>query len=280
MHIDEYWDDEVKLNNKKNKEAVIAQLQWEFGLRDFDRKLVDFCAMGPFPFSIISYHNEFLTQSRNSFVQGAYYPSLTAACALGERILNHLILDLRQYFISAPGYDKVGRDSAFRNWPIMINPLEEWGVLRPEAVTAFRKLEGLRHKSIHFSPKTYDSLREDALAALLYLGRAIGTQFCADGFQPWFIEGTKGAFFIKKDYETDPFVKSYYINACPHVGVCYAYAHEGAWRLFDFRHYEGQELTDQEFCELFNNRDMNKSAPTNYPCAENIICYEWPSRRS
>jgi len=47
---------------------------------------------------VIAYHNSFLRRVRDAFASGNYYPALTAGCALGERILNHLILDLREEF--------------------------------------------------------------------------------------------------------------------------------------------------------------------------------------
>ena len=49
-------------------------------------------------------------------------------------------------------------------------------------------------------------MREDALLALTLLGKIISRQFGYFGSQPWFIENTPGAQFIKAEYENHPFV--------------------------------------------------------------------------
>jgi hypothetical protein len=60
--------------------------------------------LGAKSFSLVAYHNDFHEQARRSFVAGSYYPALVAACALGERILNHLLLDLRGSFKGSRSY--------------------------------------------------------------------------------------------------------------------------------------------------------------------------------
>lgn len=58
----------------------------------------DFMAFDVAPFSIVAQHMEYLQQVRVSFVAGAYLPSLTASGALGERILNELMISTRDDF--------------------------------------------------------------------------------------------------------------------------------------------------------------------------------------
>jgi hypothetical protein len=72
----------------------------------------------------VAFHNVFFNQVRDSFVIGSYYPALTAACALGERILNHLVLGLRDSFRTAEEYKRVYRKDSFDNWMIPIDVLE------------------------------------------------------------------------------------------------------------------------------------------------------------
>jgi hypothetical protein len=54
------------------------------------------------------------------------------------------------------------------------------------------------NRSVHFNSATYSTLREDALSALKTLGRVIQLQFGGFGRQPWFIENTPGAQFIRR----------------------------------------------------------------------------------
>ena len=64
------------------------------------------------------------------------YPALTGACALGERILNYLILNLRDDFHSTPEYKQVYRKDSFDQWDAPINALASWGVLLPEVAVS------------------------------------------------------------------------------------------------------------------------------------------------
>jgi len=276
QEINPAWEEQVKDLHRTNQKLLIANLCVELGSVAFGRKLDDYIALGNAPFSIISYHNVFLCQARYAFVQGHYYPALTAACALGERVLNHLILDLRDAFSMSREYKKLARQSSIVSWQRAINALIAWKILLPVAAKAFRKLETLRHRSLHFNPSTYGNLREDALAALKCLGSAIGEQFSAFGLQPWFIPGTLGACFVKAEYEAHPFIRAYFLKNCPLVGVNHAHSAEGGkWSLFDYKDYGEGRITDDEFRELYNNRDHARLAPTSLPPAEGIIHYQW-----
>lgn len=273
------WEESVKELHRSNHANLLASLSVELGAVDFGRKLQDFKALGVLPFSIVSYHNDFLRQARGAFVQGYYYPALTAACALGERILNHLILDLRDDYKEKKTHKKVADGASFDKWQQAIYVLNDWGVLLPDAAGAFNKLKALRDKSLHFSPSTYVDLRADALRAIDLLSTVITSQFPVLGLQPWFIEGIVGASFIKAEWESNPFVKKFYLPFCPRVGIYCQYAHaNGHWKLFDFKSYDDRELTDAEFCAAYNGRDGSRLAPTTEPASSDVICYEWVRR--
>jgi hypothetical protein len=51
---------------------------------------------------VLAYHNLFFRQVRRSFVIGRYYPTPRRVCALGERILKHLIHEFRDDFKATP----------------------------------------------------------------------------------------------------------------------------------------------------------------------------------
>ncbi|HWV83318.1 MAG TPA: hypothetical protein VNZ50_17955, partial [Hyphomicrobiaceae bacterium] len=104
----------------------------------------------------------------------------------------------------------------------------------------------------------------------------IETQFSAFGTQPWFIKGTKGAAFIKSEWENNPFIREFYLPICPAVGIYYSLAHSSnGWELFDFKDYEDRIISDDEFCQLYNDRDHTRLAPTTLPPPEHIIRYIW-----
>lgn len=244
----------------ENVERVKRELLSEYGLDDSERKLKDFIAIGSKPFSIISYHNQLFDQVRHSFVIGAYYPALVAACALGERILNHLVLDLRDYYKSSPEYKKVSRKRSFDNWDLCINTLSTWGLLSPECQAEFRELMALRHRSIHFNPETYGNLRADALAAVLHVRRVIELQFSTFGDRPWFIKGTAGHLFIKREWEANPFIKRYFLPVCPLVGPYFSISFEPHLKIMDHDYYGGDDWSDEEFAALYQDRNAGQLA--------------------
>jgi hypothetical protein len=106
MEIQNEWEDHIKKMWRDGIRNVERGLLLEYGIEDADRKLQDFIDLGEKPVSILAYHNRFANQVRQSFVVGGYYPALVAACALGERILNHLVLDLRDYFKGTAEYKR------------------------------------------------------------------------------------------------------------------------------------------------------------------------------
>jgi hypothetical protein len=250
--VQEQWDESVKANWRESKAHVVAQLSQEFGGLHIDRKVRDFTDIGVKPFSIITYHNALFEQVRVAFTSGAYYPALVGACALGERILNHLVIDLREDFRATPQYKKVYNKSSFDDWQGAISTLLAWDVLLPDVAEEFEKMIGLRHRSIHFNVDTYSRLRDDALTSIAHLRTVIDRQFGTFGAQPWFLN-TPGACFIKREYETRPFIRRYFLAQCPFVGVLSGF--DQRLHPIDFHDYGDGELTDQEFCDAFNHRD-------------------------
>jgi len=242
----------------ENNRRIIDHLRQTFGEFNIDRKVQDFTDMGAKPFSIIACHNALFEHVRIAFTAGAYYPALVGACALGERILNHLVLDLREDFRKTPQYKKVYNKSSFDNWQLAIDTLAAWDVLLVDVAEEFEKLAELRRRSIHFNFDTYSNLRKDALTAIACLRLIIERQFGAFGPQPWFILGTGGAAFIKREYEMRPFIRRYFLPQCPFVGVRSGF--DPRLQLVDFHDYSDGELTDQEFCDAYNSRDPTSVA--------------------
>jgi hypothetical protein len=131
--LDLDWSEADQRIRLESRERLLAKLAGEFGADLFDMKIENFKSLGKKPFSILARHNQFFDQARRAFIIGSYYPALVAACALGERILNHLILDLRNFYKNTPEYKDVYRKDSFDNWKIPIDTLSAWGVLQPKA---------------------------------------------------------------------------------------------------------------------------------------------------
>ncbi len=206
-------------NARRQEEANLREsVRHEYGDRDLERKLADFIAIGVEPLSLIFYHNMLFRQARQAFVAGCYFPALTGACTLGERILNHLVLDLRDDFKATTEYKRVSRQESFNNWDTMIDVLAAWDVLLPSVVTSFRKLKDQRNRSIHFRPETAHLARSLALDSLGVLANIIDSQFGAFYPKPWYIDDTPGETFVREESEADPFVRKVLLPYALHVG--------------------------------------------------------------
>jgi hypothetical protein len=257
---EEHWDEQVKRLHLENRARQIKRLELQYGTLHIEDVVKNAADLGPKSMSLLAYHNTLHEQARRSFIAATYYPALVAACALGERILNHLVLDLRDSFKSSEHYKKVYRKESFDKWPFAVSVLADWKVLADGVGSEFLGLGDLRNRSIHFNPETYQSLREDALAALHRLNAIIAKQFGYFGGQPWFIENTPGAQFVKRPFENNPFVRSYVIPRSGFVGPLYGMerSQEGSWNHLDYTDYGDDELSDEEFARRFRERDHTK----------------------
>lgn len=241
----------MKEQQREARKAVEEGLVDSYGARACDAKRKNYVDLGDKPFSILAFHNRFFEQIRTAFVMGAYYPALTAACALGERILNHLILILREDYRSTPEYKRVHRKNSFDDWSVSIDALESWGALLPEVAKQFRRLRDMRNKAIHFRPEVDQNDRVLALEAILCLREIVVSQFGALGPQPWFIANTPGEMYIRKQWETKPFIQKVYLPNCRLVGPRHRIEtlmpKVLVWDDFE---YGNREVTDDEFAEL------------------------------
>ena len=95
MEIQETWEDSVREQWVANRQAVRIELIHQYGNSEHERKINDFVAISSAPWSISDRHNAFLQQIREAFTFGSYYPALVGACSLGERLLNELVIRLR-----------------------------------------------------------------------------------------------------------------------------------------------------------------------------------------
>jgi hypothetical protein len=258
MEIRDDWEERVKEQHRANQENIKRGLLYEYGSTAADVKLQNFIDLGSKPMSILAFHNRFLEQTRRAFVVGSYYPALTAACSLGERILNHLIRILREDFKSTPEYKEVYRKDSFDDWDEAIDTLESWRVLLPEVIQTYRELKTIRHRSIHFNPDVDTDDRTLALGAIGKLTTIISRQFGSFGNQPWFIPGIRGASYIKKEAEEWPFVKRVYIPNSHLVGPLHKLGPVNGRidlvHVYDDNDYEEREISDDEFRSLLLNK--------------------------
>lgn len=254
MDITDDWDDTIKSMWENNKKIIIDGLLRQFGSNNFDVKLENFKSLDSYQPSLIAFHNVFFREIVNAYTFCSYYPALLGACALGERILNHLILKLRFYFKNTTQYQRVYKKKSFDNWDLAIETLEAWEVLLPEIASKFRDLKEIRNHSIHFNIETEADHKNISLDAILCLKEILRGQFSAFGDQPWYIKGTLGACFVSNKFENVPFVKEIILPNCVKVGHLHQIKNEnGKLIIVDLDDYADIEISDKRFVELLAN---------------------------
>ena len=254
LKIDPAWDANVRDTWRSAQETLRTALRAQFGEVDAEEKERNFCEMGAAPFSVIGYHNAFLRQARAAFVIGAYYPALTAACCLGERILNHLILDLRDDFDRTAEYKRVYDKQSFDDWRPALAVLRSWGVLRPNADDAFKQMHRLRNASVHFQSDLRREVRARAAEAIRLISEVVEQQFGAFGPHPWFIPNAHGVSFLTAASTGDPFVRKFYLPSCALVGPRHTLEEvDGRLVPRDDHAYPERELSDEEFLRAFHD---------------------------
>jgi len=246
------WEPTIRAQHWSNRLRALAWLEDEFGKVDLGEKVAEFAALGGEPFSVLAYHNVFFRQVRRSFVIGCYYPALVGCCALGERILNHLLHEFRGDFKHTPEYKRVHRKQSFDDWSMAIDVLEAWGLLLPEVANDFRLLRIKRNESIHFRPETSTLARDMALESIAILARIIDGQFGLLGPKPWYFE-TPGETYVKGEAENWPFVAKILVPAALHVGPRYVLSYhleDGTWWVQDVGDAGPDSGSDGDFISL------------------------------
>lgn len=238
--------DDLNEHMKGHLDQVTEHLSAQYGPMDFDQKLENFRAIGPAPISIIAYHNRFYSAIRGSFVIGAYYPALTGACALGERILNHLWKEFSTDHPVDSGYRKFIGKLGMQTWLPQINHLHRWGILVDEAAKALKELYRERQEAIHvrFEVETEDKAR--ALKAIGLIRDVVNAQFCGFGKNPWFITEIAGEIYLKKEWEAHPFIQRVYVPQTTYLGPKHACVSMMPLQYQD-QAYPEIEISDEEW---------------------------------
>jgi hypothetical protein len=249
------WEPEVIAQHEENRRQIRMGLIHEFGNAEHERKIADFGALGAAPWSVIDRHNLFMRQIRDAFAFGAYYPALVGACALGERLLNELVIRLRGEYSSHPATAKVATQRTFNDWILCIEALFKWGVLDDPLATKLNNLRKFRNRSVHYGAHLIESdARDDALHAVLLIQEVIEGLFKPHGGPPRFIAGTSGHTFLSLRAESEPFTREFLLPASILVSPNFEMrwnVDKGWFDVFDDENYQDEfsTLTDEEFAD-------------------------------
>ena len=133
--------------------GAVAGVTYRHGLLDIQDKYDRWLSLSPPSLCAPIEWHELLREVESAYVHGDYFPALTSACCLGERILNHLIIGLREYFVSSARYKEVATKDSFQDWNRLIDILSDWKVLNNDLAQRFKELLSLRNPAVHFEGK-------------------------------------------------------------------------------------------------------------------------------
>jgi hypothetical protein len=195
------------------QEFTTEELKKELGEFNFASKLDRFKKLELVLLGIPDEYYDLLRPIVFSYYCGYFYPAMTGAGALGERILNRLIIKTRKYFKSSLHYKKVYSKKSFDQWDIPIEVLKDWAIISNDVGTAFSKLKQYRNDSIHYK-EGYD-FESNAYNAIKALTDIIDMQFNFISRKDLFwVFDVPGEIWLKNEVINNPFVKEFVIPSC------------------------------------------------------------------
>lgn len=256
QEIGEDWEPEVQEQWRTNQANVREHLIHTFGIEDYEQKIQNFVDIDAAPWSVAGLHTTYLQQVRAAFVSMNYYPALVGTCGLGERLLNQLVLTLRDDYADHPATKHVKNKKSFDDWSKCIKTLRAWGVVSTEVGRNYGELMSLRHGAVHYRPGLDSGeARADALKALHLFSGIVEAMFKPIGEQPHYFSGPIGRSYVRLDAESDPFVRRFILPSCVLVSPKYRFVASaggpGGFDVYDDPAYGADEppLTDDEFAE-------------------------------
>lgn len=254
--IQDHWEPQVQEQWRETHKGVRESIVHEYGVADFEEKIQNFVDLGAAPWSVLGLHNLHLKQVRDAFVSKSYYPALVGASGLGERILNHLVLALRDEYSEHEATRHVSKKESIDDWNKCVKALSGWGVFDVETGRDYLALMRMRHGAVHYRPELdFDDAREPALEAVKLLCSLVERVFNSIGKDGHYFAGPIGRAYVRLDSESDPFVRQFILPACALVSPRFRFvANSGSPGGFDA--YDDPELgkgeqplTDLEFAE-------------------------------
>ena len=232
---------------KKHAESNTEHLKAVLGQENFEQKFARWLKIQYPPLGLIDEYPEKIEQIINAYSSGYFYPAVTSACCLAERILNRLVLQTRNHFRSHHHYKKMYRNKSFDNWRNMITIIGDWQLIPAKAISIMKELEPIRQQSIHYN-ETFDfeKIGSEAINKLI---AAITEIFgVINRTDIYLVFDVPGEIWVRHDAQELPFVREFVL---PH---CY-YAHAVHDVDFDVKKITERlgklgTLTDKEFVRL------------------------------
>lgn len=235
---------------EKEREQLRSHIICKYGQDDANGKLERYLEYDPPNICVISEYLGLLHDIADTYVFGKYYPALTGAASLGERIYNILILKLREYHKGHVLYKTIYNKESIQDWHDAIEILSQWNIIDSETEASYRKLAILRKNSVHFGD--IPNIRKSAIDALTIIMEITNKLF---GLKSDFFFWCPGELYVKKEQEGLPFVKEFILPQCTLLG--YKHITTGTLtssgtiiQYLDSNEYQTKEISDEEFRQL------------------------------
>jgi len=242
------------IRNMPNLEELKDFVKQRYGEQDLDNKFNRYSSFKPPGLRIIVEYHTLLQEIEDAYVHGLYYPAVTSACCLGERIFNIIILNLREYYKHSDHFKRLYKKESFGDWEKSIKILSDWKVIDSKEIkNKYLELAEVRHNVIHFNK--LEDIESKAKRTLEIIYDITAYLFGVGHRSDIYLWG-QGEIYIKKNSEETPFVKKMILPHCHPVGYKHFVdtGNEGQWIIRDNNLYEEREITDEEFIKMRNER--------------------------
>jgi hypothetical protein len=233
--------------------SLAESLRDQWGSQNFEDKLSRFKKLNLSFIGIPEDYYAFLREIVDSYCCGHFYPAMTSAGALGERILNRLLIKTRDHFKASKHYRDIYRKQSFDNWDKPILILRDWGVISAEVAESFEKLKIHRNDSIHYN-EGY-AFEENAHSAIMELAQIVDRQFnYTKRTDLFWVFDVPGEIWLRSAQMNTPFVKEFVL---PHCAKLTAYCETSSAGIAAGVMAPLAPLSDEEF---INARKAKKCA--------------------
>lgn len=199
--------------DESQKNRLIDGFRSEWGEENFDKKLKRFIDLDLAFIGMPDEYYSLLNQVISTYVCGYFYPAQTSAGALGERLLNRLLIRTRDYYKSSRFYKKVYRKESFDNWDLPIEALNDWGVISEQVAQGFSNLKKFRNDSIHYNYGY--NFEQNSPQAIKLLADIINTQFnYQTRIDLFWVFNVPGEIWVRSSVVDLPFVKEFVLPHC------------------------------------------------------------------
>lgn len=222
-------------------------LRRECGSKNFDEKFARWKNIKYPPIGLIEEYPEKIAEIINSYAMANWYPAVTSACCLGERILNRLVLKCRDYFKGHPEYKKIYNKDSFDNWDRMLGLIEDWKLIPPRAIELFGELAPIRNDTVHYNDGyDFKAVAESVVNKLIEaVTEVFGVMNRTDIY---LVFDVPGEVWVRSAADKTPFVREFVLPHCYHAHAVHE-IDSANLRIVEKLGKVGP-LTDAEFVEL------------------------------